>query len=98
MNTMRGDPKRPTRDTRPRMPIKDTVKKLRMAAGMTRQDLANRAGLSMAAVTQLERGVNYDPRLSTLLALAHAFGVGVEELVRHEKPEPKERPRKKGGK
>jgi XRE family transcriptional regulator, fatty acid utilization regulator len=54
---------------------------LRRAAGMSQQALATAAGLSVSLVAQLERGARPDPKLSTLLALAGALGVTVNDLL-----------------
>lgn len=51
------------------------VKELREAVGLSQQELANRAGLSVSQVAKLEQGSKADPRVSTLLVLAAALGV-----------------------
>ena len=43
-------------------PIGLNLKRLRIAAGLTQQQLANMAGLSQSIVSQCEQGVNADPR------------------------------------
>jgi transcriptional regulator with XRE-family HTH domain len=77
------------------MPIKDRLRELRTAAGLTQQDLAVKAGLSMSAVAHLEGGRIPDPRLSTLKALARALGVSLDDLAREESEEPPKKARKK---
>jgi transcriptional regulator with XRE-family HTH domain len=62
------------------MPIKDRLKALRKAAGMTQQALAVKAGLSISAVVQIENGSIPDPRLSTVQALARGLGVTLNDL------------------
>jgi transcriptional regulator with XRE-family HTH domain len=57
------------------------LKRLREAAGLTQQELANRAGLSISAVTQTEGGQKKDPKLSTLVALARVLGVSLDEVA-----------------
>jgi transcriptional regulator with XRE-family HTH domain len=57
------------------------LKSLRDKAGMTQQQVATAAGLSMSLITQLEQGSKSDPRLSTLRALAGALGVSLDELT-----------------
>jgi XRE family transcriptional regulator, fatty acid utilization regulator len=73
------------------MPIKDKLKELRTAAGMTQQDLAMKAGLSISAVVQLEGGKVPDPRISTLRALARALGVSVDRLTENDDEPPRKR-------
>jgi transcriptional regulator with XRE-family HTH domain len=61
------------------------VKSLRESAGLSQQELATRADLSLSQVAKLEQGKKADPRASTLLALAAALrvkpGQVLEDLV-----------------
>ena len=50
------------------------LKRLRLAAGLTQEALAERAGLSAKAVSDLERGPGRVPRLGTVSLLADALG------------------------
>ena len=45
------------------------LKRLRLAAGLTQEALAERAGLSVRAISDLERGVNRTPHGDTLRLL-----------------------------
>jgi transcriptional regulator with XRE-family HTH domain len=74
-------------------PIGTTVKRLRIASGMTQQDLAVKAGLSIAAVSQIEQGTNNDPRATTLRKLAAALGVTVDAIVNPPEGEATESPK-----
>jgi XRE family transcriptional regulator, fatty acid utilization regulator len=58
------------------------ITELRLAAGMTQQELAVKAGLSISNLSQIEQGKRKDPRISTVSALAAALGVDVTELLR----------------
>jgi transcriptional regulator with XRE-family HTH domain len=82
------------------MPIKDRLKELRKAAGLTQQDLAMKSGLSITTVVHIEAGRIPDPRISTLRALAKVLGVGLDELAGPEEEPDAEPPapkrRKKG--
>ena len=51
------------------------VRDLRRAAGLTQEELAARAGLSMRAISDLERGVNHTPRPTTIQLLVAALGL-----------------------
>ncbi len=51
------------------------LRRHRMAAGLTQEGLAERAGLSPRGVQDLERGVNRAPRRDTLELLADALGL-----------------------
>lgn len=53
------------------------LRELREQAGLSQKDLADKAGLSQAAVAHLEQGRN-EPTWSSVLALADALGVPVE--------------------
>ncbi|HEY7346865.1 MAG TPA: tetratricopeptide repeat protein [Ktedonobacterales bacterium] len=50
-----------------------SLKQYRLAAGLTQEALAERAGLSARAISDLERGVNRIPRQDTLDLLAQAL-------------------------
>jgi transcriptional regulator with XRE-family HTH domain len=64
------------------------IKELRENAGLSQQELAVKADLSLSLVAKLEQGKKADPRVSTVLALTGALGVkpgglldGVADLV-----------------
>jgi transcriptional regulator with XRE-family HTH domain len=63
------------------MPIKDKVRQLRRAAGMTQQALAVKADLSISVVVHLEAGRITDPRVRTLRKIARALGVTLDDLA-----------------
>ncbi len=54
----------------------------RQRAGMTQQQLAERAGISVRAVSDLERGINRAPRARTLSLMAGALGLPGDERDR----------------
>src|SRR5437764_4666359 len=51
------------------------LRRLRLAAGLTQEALAERAGVSAKAVGGLERDPNRAPRLDTVALLADALGL-----------------------
>ncbi len=51
------------------------LKHYRISAGLTQEALAERAGLSTRAISDLERGVNRAPRMDTLRLLLDALGL-----------------------
>jgi len=51
------------------------LKRLRIAAGLTQEALAERAGLSVRAISDLERGVNRAPHDDTLQLLVEALSL-----------------------
>jgi transcriptional regulator with XRE-family HTH domain len=57
----------------------------RKAAGLTQEGVARRAGLTLKAVGEVERGEVQDPHYSTLIAIARALNITVAELI--EEPE-----------
>lgn len=61
--------------------LSERLKELRTKHEWTQQKLAERAGLSFNAITKIEQGAAKHPTLKTLLKLAEAFGVGLDELV-----------------
>src|SRR5215831_18036618 len=57
----------------------DLLATYRAAAGLTQEELAGRAGLSVDAVSLLERGARSSPRPRTVRLLADALGLGARE-------------------
>ncbi len=57
------------------------LRELRVAKGLTQEELADRAGLHRVHVTQLEGGRYQSPRLDTLGRLAKALGVSLGRLL-----------------
>ncbi len=55
------------------------LKRYRMAAGLTHAELAERAGLSVRAISDLERGVNRKPRKDTVRMLVTALGLSPDD-------------------
>jgi len=57
------------------------VKECRKQKGWTQQKLAEETGLSFNTITKIEQGIGDSPTLKTLIKLADALGVGLDELV-----------------
>jgi transcriptional regulator with XRE-family HTH domain len=64
------------------------LKSLRQEAGLSQQEVATRADLSLSLVAKLEQGKKADPRASTLLALAGALAVPPGRLLEDLFPPP----------
>jgi transcriptional regulator with XRE-family HTH domain len=60
--------------------LPDNLRRLRKAAGMTQADLATAAGLPRNTVANLEQP-DLNPSLATVVAVAKALDVGLDELV-----------------
>lgn len=55
---------------------------LRRAAGLTQDDLARRSGVKLSTLQKLEQGGDLlAAKTGTVLALARALGMSVEEVV-----------------
>lgn len=63
-----------------RLAFGDRLRAARREAGLTQEQLAERAGIDRAAVSEIERGQR-DARLSTLLRIESALGARLD-LVR----------------
>src|SRR5215467_13978979 len=57
----------------------ELLKRHRLAAGWTQDELAEQAQLSVRAISDLERGVSRAPHKDTLRLLAGALGLGEDE-------------------
>src|SRR5262249_5313555 len=62
----------------------DLLLRARLAADLTQEELAERAGLSVRGISDLERGVNRAPQLATLQLLSEALQLSAEERARFE--------------
>jgi len=60
------------------------LRRYRQAARLSQDDLALKTGLSTRAISNLERGVNRNPRTATLTLLAEGLGLSAEERHRLE--------------
>ena len=73
------------------------LRELREAAGLTQQELANRAGIKLGGVRDLEQSRN-NPTWPTVLALCNALGVKCEAFTQEPtadaEPPKRGRPRK----
>jgi len=57
----------------------EQLRRYRVAAGLAQEELAERAGVSARAVSDVERGVIQTPRKDTLHLLAEALALGAED-------------------
>jgi transcriptional regulator with XRE-family HTH domain len=60
--------------------VGDKVKRLRDERALTQAELADKAGLTVAALSRIERN-NAEPRPTTRRKLAEALGVDPSELI-----------------
>jgi predicted ATPase/DNA-binding XRE family transcriptional regulator len=73
-----------TVDTDEHLGFGDLLRKLRNAAGLTQEDLAERAGLSSDTISLLERGEHRRPHRYTMQSLAEALRLSQRNRVRFE--------------
>jgi transcriptional regulator with XRE-family HTH domain len=64
--------------------IGDRIRIARKAAGLSQEEVARRAGLSLKGMGEIERGDIEDPHISSLAKIARALGVPVEALIKEE--------------
>jgi transcriptional regulator with XRE-family HTH domain len=64
--------------------IGDRIRIARKAAGLSQEEVARRAGLSLKGMGEIERGDIEDPHISSLAKIARALGVPVEALFKEE--------------
>lgn len=57
------------------------LKQLRKKAGWSQQKLAEKAGLSYNVITKIEQGAAKNPNIQTMIKLADAFQVSLDEIV-----------------
>jgi tetratricopeptide (TPR) repeat protein/transcriptional regulator with XRE-family HTH domain len=61
------------------MAFGELLRRYRKAAGLTQEELAERAGLSARGISDLERGIKAVPRKDTVQLLADALGLSPQE-------------------
>ncbi|MBU4467302.1 MAG: helix-turn-helix domain-containing protein [Candidatus Omnitrophica bacterium] len=57
------------------------IKEFRKKKEWSQQKLAEKSGLSFNTITRIEQGIGDSPTLKTLVKLADALEVGLDELV-----------------
>lgn len=57
------------------MPMSDRIKELRLAAGLTQEELGEKLGLQKSAIAKYENGRVENIKRSTIQAMAELFGV-----------------------
>ena len=57
------------------------IKELRKKAGWSQQKLAEKTGLSYSVVTKIEQGAAKQPTIQTVVKIADALGVTLDELM-----------------
>lgn len=58
------------------------IKKFSKKNGVSKSELVRRTGLDYHTIAKIERGVTPDPRVHTVVKIASALGITVEELVK----------------
>jgi putative transcriptional regulator len=61
------------------VPVRNDVRELREAAGLSQRELGERLGVSRQTVNSIETG-RYDPSLPLAIAIARHFNRTVEEI------------------
>ena len=61
--------------------IAKRLKELRKRACWSQQKLAEKAGLSYNTITKIEQGAATKPTIQTMIKIADAFQISIDELV-----------------
>jgi transcriptional regulator with XRE-family HTH domain len=61
------------------------IKEFRKKKEWSQQKLAEKSGLSFNTITRIEQGIGDSPTLKTLVKLADALGVGLDDLAGRKK-------------
>jgi transcriptional regulator with XRE-family HTH domain len=62
--------------------IGEILRQARREAGLSSRDLERLTGMSTASLSQIETGVRRDPGFRTVLRVARAIGISMEEIAR----------------
>lgn len=69
-------------------PIRNTIRELRAAKGLTQQDLADRIAVTRQTVIAIELD-KYSPSLEVAFRIAHVFSVPLEQVFQYDAPPPR---------
>ena len=58
-----------------------TIKRYRIAAKMTRQELSEKAEVNYNTIIKIESGANKNPTIKTLIGLANVLKKSVEDMI-----------------
>ena len=61
--------------------LSNRLKELRKKSGWSQQKLAEKAGVSYNTITKIEQGAATMPTIQTMIKIADAFGVSLDDLV-----------------
>jgi transcriptional regulator with XRE-family HTH domain len=64
--------------------VADRIRRERKKLGLTQEELARRAGLTLNGYADIERGVVQDPHFSSLASIAGALGIPLARLLEEE--------------
>lgn len=63
------------------MTLGENIKKFREARGLLQKELAFHIGMSDKQISRIEKGVQNNPRIQTVIKLAEILEVSIDELV-----------------
>ncbi len=69
--------------------LSEQIKRIRKQRGLSQKELGQRIGVSQQVMTNYERGLR-EPNLETLLKIAGALDVSVEDLIKDKPIKPEE--------
>ena len=61
--------------------LEKSIKKLRNKLNMSQDQLAKKANIPFSTLVKIEAGYTRNPSIETLIKIADAFGIGLDELV-----------------
>jgi transcriptional regulator with XRE-family HTH domain len=62
--------------------LAENIKRYRTKMGLSQDQLARKAGITYSTLTKLESGVNQNPKVKTLLQIAKALEVTLNDLMK----------------
>lgn len=61
--------------------LEKSIKKLRNKLNMSQDQLAKKANIPFSTLVKIEAGYTRNPSMETLIKIADAFGISIDELV-----------------
>ena len=61
--------------------LEKSIKRLRSKLNISQDQLAKKANIPFSTLVKIEAGYTRNPSIKTLIKIADAFGIGLDELV-----------------
>ena len=61
------------------------IKRIRLKKGLSQEKLSRLANIALNTLTKIESGLSKEPTIKTIVKIADALGVSLDELIKNKK-------------